>query len=787
MKKYGHFDAENREYVITNPRTPFPWMNYIYNDEYYALLSHTGGGYSFHISARDKRLLRYRLNNVPMDRPGRYVYIQDRRDSDYWSAGWAPVCKPLARQKFESRHGMGYSRLLSNYRDISSELTYLVPRADNLELWWLRLENKGRSKRRLRLYNYAEWCLWGAENDMHNFQWTYNIGNAYYREGIIHHETMKGSGNYAFLGTSRRPSSHDCDREHFIGPNNCEADPRALERGECFKSIGNGGNPVAVLQHDVELAAGKSLDLVYVLGTGANAAEGKRLVKKYSSAAMAKKVLAEVRERWAARIGRLQVETPDPEAALVLNQWHPYQAYTTFEVSRGPSIYEGGIGRGMGFRDSSQDILGVTHNAKPERVEKLMRELAGIQFSRGDAMHQFFRSIGGGPATGDGRGYSDDQLWLIIAVTQYLKETGNFAFLKEKIKWADGGEAPLLTHLQKAVDFSYKTVGSKGIPLSGLADWNDCLNLKGPRNDGQTVMVAHQLCYVSGLLADLYEHLGDKARAATLRKKSAKMARQVNKVAWDGAWYVRAWQDNGQVMGSKRSPKGKIFLNAQTWAVMAGVADVKRARQVMDSARKHLGTKYGLMLLQPCYEGLDGNIGGMTTFVKNVKENGGIFCHTNPWAVIAETKLGRGDRAYEYYRNITPAVFQNMQDLHVAEPYVHCQSICGAGRHDFGRGRNSWLTGTAAWNYVAATQYIFGLRPEYAGLRIDPCLPAKWQGFSARRVFRGCTYDIRVKKATGICRGVAEISVDGRRIEGNVLPVFEDGRVHRVEVDIRKV
>jgi len=785
MKEYGHFDAKNREYVITDPRTPFPWMNYIYNDEYYALLSHTGGGYSFHISARDKRLLRYRLNNVPMDRPGRYVYIQERQSGDYWSAGWAPVCKPAKQQKFESRHGMGYSRMLSEYKGVASELTYLVPMTDNLELWWLRLENKGKKKKRLRLYNYAEWCLWGAENDMHNFQWTYNIANAYHREGIIHHETMKGSGNYAFLGTSKRPTSYDCDREAFIGPNNSEANPMALENGACAKSVGNGGNPVAVLQHDIELAPGAKKDLVYVLGTAANPAAGKRLVKKFSKAAVAKKMLADVRGRWTERLEKLQVVMPDADASLVLNQWHPYQAYTTFEVSRGPSIYEGGIGRGMGFRDSSQDIVGVTHNAAPERVERLITELAGIQYKRGDAMHQFFRSIGGGPAMGDGHGYSDDQLWLIIAVTQYLKESGNYKFLKKKIKWADGGKADLLTHLQKAVDFSFRSVGSKGIPLSGFADWNDCLNLKGPRNDGQTVMVAHQLCYVSGLLSDLYDHLDLKAKANALRKRAAKMAKQINRVAWDGGWYVRAWQDNGQVMGSKKSNKGKIFLNAQTWAVISGVADGKRAKTVMDAAKKFLATKHGLMLLHPCYEGLDGNIGGMTTFVKNVKENGGIFCHTNPWAVIAETKLGRGDQAYEYYRNITPAVFQKIQDLHVAEPYVHCQSICGAGRHDFGKGRNSWLTGAAAWNYVAVTQHILGLRPDYAGLRIDPCLPKKWRGYKATRVYRGATYQIEVTKPAGICRGEVSLKVDGKAVSGDILPVFKDGKKHKVRVTIQ--
>ena len=775
--RYGYFDVPNKEYVIERPDTPVPWMNYLYNDEYCALISNNGGGYSFHLSARDKRLLRYRLNNVPVDRPGRYIYIRDEKTKDFWSATWQPVLKDLSEYKTETRHGFGYTRITSTYKEITSETLYVVPIKDNLELWHISLTNRSSSTKTLTLFSYAELCLFFAQNDMINFQYTYNIAQAYEKNNTIHHTTMlESAGHYAFFSADKKFASFDCDRESFIGVYNSEANPKAVLAGKCSGSIANGGNPIAATSMALVLKPGETKTVTYFLGTAPSITAGAKLITAYRKAGAVDKTMRDLENHWKEKLNSLQVKTPDKDINLCLNQWNAYQVHTTFSMSRGPSIYEGGIGRGMGFRDSNQDVLSVIHSV-PQKVKKLITDLAKNMFKDGTAYHQFFRLTG----EGDGKGYSDDPLWIILSATAYVKETGDIKFMNEKVKWADGGTATMYEHLRAPLDYTYKNVGAHQIPCMGFADWNDTLHINGPK-PGESVWVAQFLVKCARDFAELADFLGKPSDARKYRRMADDMAARVNKVCWDGAWYAMAFDGWGTMLGSKKQTDGKVYLNTQTWAVISGVTDAKRGPACMDSVKNYLDSKYGIALMYPGFKHFSPRLGGVSTFPPGLKENGGIFSHANPWAVIAETKLGRADLAMKYYKQLLPTTKDQIQEVHRAEPYIYAQAIASKEHRDFGFARNSWLTGAATWNYVAATQFILGVRPTYSGLLIDPCVPKEWSQYEVTRKFRGTVYQILIKNPKHVSQGVKSIILNGKKVSGNIIPPQRSKVVQKVEV-----
>lgn len=779
--KYGYFDDKNKEFVITRPDTPTPWINYLGCDEYCALMSNTAGGYSFHRDPKNKRITRFRYNNVPVDRPGRYIYLRDSSSGDFWSATWQPVLKGKD-YKYECRHGMGYTVIKSKYKGISTEATYFVPLGENLEFWALKVKNDSGKSRDIKLFTYIEFCLWKAEMDMVDFQYTLNIASAVNDGNLIFHQTSyapkAGRFGLAYFGCNKKISGFDCDRETFIGQYHSESDPVVVENGKSSNSIASGGNPIASVSVDLTLKAGETKEIIFMLGVAETKEDAKDTYRKYLDEKTVYKKLADLKTYWADYLGHYHVETPDEDVNSMVNIWNQYQCRTTFNWSRSASYYEAGIGRGMGFRDSNQDTLGVVH-AIPQRVRTRIAELASNQFKNGSSYHKFFPLT----KTGEKGGYSDDPLWLILAVSAYVKETGDVDFLHEKVKYIDGAPVPMYEHLKKAIDFVLSEKGPQGFVKMRFADWNDCLNLGTDNEVAETTWVPQLLYFGIQEFLEMASFLdrNDDCEKYTEIAKAVKS--NFNKKAWDGKWFIRGIDKNGDPVGSAKSKEGgMIDLLPQAWAVMSGIADREKSVACMDSLKKLLDTEYGIMLITPPYTEYHEKLGAVTTFAPGLKENGGIFCHSNPWAMIAETMLGRGETAFKYYKTILPPTKNRIADIHLTECYIYSQFITGTGNMNFGRARNSWLTGTAAWNLVAVTQYILGVRPDYNGLVIDPCIPAGWKSFGVRRMFRGAIYDIKVTNPKKVQKGVKSLAVDGMKVEGNVVPVFGDKKVHKVEV-----
>ena len=779
--KYGHFDDKAKEFVITRPDTPTPWINYLGCDEYCALMSNTAGGYSFHKDPKDKRISRFRYNNVPVDRPGRYIYLRDETSGDYWSATGQPVTKEKGYQ-YECRHGMGYTTIKSKYSGISTEANYFVPLGENMEFWALKITNNSGKARKIKIFTYLEFCLWHAEMDSTDFQYTLNIASAVNEGNVIFHQTgyapKFGRLGLAYFGCNKKISGYDCDREDFMGKYRSESNPEAVSRGKSFNSTASGGNPIASVSLTVSLSKGETKDVVFSLGVAETKEEARKTYSKYLKETDVYKKLEELKTYWAKYLGHYHAETPDPEVNSMVNIWNQYQCRTTFNWSRFASYYEAGIGRGMGFRDSNQDTLGVVH-AIPKRVRARIIELAQNQFKNGSSYHKFFPLT----KTGEKGGYSDDPLWLVMSTAAYVKETGDMAFLDEKIKFIDGEPVSMYEHLKRSIDFVLSEKGLQGFVKMRFADWNDCLNLGMGNEVAETTWVP-QLLYLEIqeflTIANLLERAGDYEKYSEI---AAGIKENFNKKAWDGKWYIRGIDKYGQPVGSAKCKEGgNIDLLPQAWAVMSGIAEGVRGLTCMDSVKSLLDTEYGIMLIDPPYTEYDEKLGAVSTFAPGLKENGGIFCHSNPWAMIAETILGRGETAYKYYKTILPPTKNKMADIHLTECYIYSQFITGKSNPNFGRARNSWLTGTAAWNFVAISGYILGVRPDYNGLVIDPCIPKKWKSFKVKRVFRSATYEIDVKNPRGVNKGVKSLLVDGMKIEGNVAPVFNDGLVHKVEV-----
>ena len=797
--KFGYFDDRNREYVITRPDTPLPWINYLGSEAYFGIISNTAGGYSFYRDARLRRLTRYRYNNAPFDSGGRYIYLRDNESGRFWSPSWQPTRH--AMDEYACRHGMGYSIIGSTYERIHAETLYFVPLGENLEIWQLTVTNRGKKPRRLSVFSSVEFCLWDAQDDSTNFQRNFSIGQVEVDREVIYHKTeyRERRNHFAYFACSRKLAGYDTQRDLFLGAYRGWESPAAVERGRSFNSVAHGWAPIGSHHVTVNLKAGETRRIIFVLGYHENpVAEkfdppgsqtiNKRTVRptieKYLKPAVVDAAFTSLRQYWDRLLGVFQAGTPDPHTNRMVNIWNAYQCMATFNMSRSASFYESGIGRGLGFRDSTQDLLGFVHMV-PERSRERVLDLASTQLESGGAYHQYQPLTKRGN-NDIGSDFNDDPLWLIIGVAAYLRETGDWSILDVPVPYdnAPGSETPLYEHLVRSLRYTLARLGPHGLPLIGRADWNDCLNLNcfsdtpgqsfqtTTNKDGkvaESVFIGGQFVLAARELAEIARRRGLDSEVRSYLDAAARMEGTVLTQGWDGEWFLRAYDDSGSKVGSRECAEGKIFIEPQGFCVMAGLGlEDGKARKALDSVRKLLATPHGIMLQQPAYSQYYLNLGEISSYPPGYKENAGIFCHNNPWIMIAETMLGNGDRAFDYYQRINPSARERIGGIHRCEPYVYAQMIAGKDAPAHGEAKNSWLTGTAAWNYYAVTQSILGIRPTFDGLMVAPVVPASWKGFKARRVFQGVTYDIVVRrKGKG---NTVHMKVDGSAIEGNLIP-----------------
>ncbi len=809
--RYGYFDDRQREYVITRPDTPLPWINYLGCEAYFGIISNTAGGYSFYRDARLRRITRYRYNNVPFDYGGRYIYIRDNLSGKFWSPTWQPTRNAL--ENYICRHGMGYTVIASTCQGIEAEIRYFVPLGETLEIWQLTLLNRRAEPAALSVFSSIEFCLWDAWDDATNFQRNFSTGQVEVEEGVIYHKTeyRERRNHFAFFACSEELAGFDTQRDVFLGPYRGWDNPAAVERGASFNSIAYGWAPIGSHHVKLTLEPGGKKQIIFVLGYHENPKDQKfdppesqtinkrnvrPIIARYLQQDAVEEAFAALRAYWDRLLGTFQVETPDVHTNRMVNIWNAYQCMVTFNMSRSASFFESGIGRGLGFRDSNQDLLGFVHMA-PERARERILDLAATQLESGGAFHQYQPlTKRGNDAIGSN--FNDDPLWLVLSVTAYIKETGDWSILDEKVVYENrpGTEQPLYEHLQRSLRYTLERLGPHGLPLIGRADWNDCLNLNcfsdEPGESFQTTTnkdgkVAESV-FIAGLFVLAAKEMAALARARGLSdeaqrylEEAARMEAVVLEHGWDGEWFLRAYDDFGRKVGSHECEEGKIFIEPQGFCVMAGIGlHDGRAQRALDSVNKYLATPHGIILQQPAYSRYYLHLGEISSYPPGYKENAGIFCHNNPWIIIAETMVGNGARAYDYYMRINPSAREEISDLHRCEPYVYAQMIAGRDAPTHGEAKNSWLTGTAAWNYVAITQWILGIRPTYEGLQIAPVIPPHWDGFRARRVFRGVVYNIEVKRAGE--GNQVELTVDGRSLEGNIVPLPASGQG---EVDVK--
>jgi cellobiose phosphorylase len=796
--QFGHFDDANREYVITRPDTPLPWINYLGCQAYFGIISNTAGGYSFYRDARLRRITRYRYNNVPFDFGGRYIYLRDEESGEFWSPSWQPTRHEA--ENYSCRHGMGYSTIGSTYRGIAASTRYFVPLDENLEIWQFTVTNHRQTPATLSAFSCIEFCLWDAQDDATNFQRNFSTGQVEIEDGVIYHKTeyRERRDHFAYFACSRQPAGFDTQREAFLGPYRGWDKPIAVERGAATNSVAHGWAPIGSHQVKLTLQPGESQQIVFLLGYHENPQNDKfdppgsqtinrktvkPVIAKYLDPAQADAAFAKLRAYWDGLLGILEVKTPDPHTDRMVNIWNAYQCMATFNMSRSASFYESGIGRGLGFRDSNQDLLGFVQ-MDPARARERIVDLASTQLPSGGAYHQYqpLTKRGNNDVGGN---FNDDPHWLIIGVAAYLKETGDWSILDEPVPYDNepGSERPLYEHLQRSFRYTLERLGPHGLPLIGRADWNDCLNLNcfsdTPGQSFQTTTnkegkVAESV-FIAGLfvlagkeLAAIAQRRGLAKEAESYLAESAKMDGVIHKHGWDGEWFLRAYDDFGHKIGSKECKEGQIFIETQGFCVLAGIGlNDGLAQKALDSVRTHLATEHGIVLQQPAYSQYYLNLGEISSYPPGYKENAGIFCHNNPWVIIAETQVGNGDAAHDYYSRINPSAREAISDVHRCEPYVYSQMIAGRDAPSFGEAKNSWLTGTAAWNYYAITQWILGIRPAFDGLQIAPVIPQSWPGFEATRKFRGVTYRIHVKRE-GPGNHVA-LSVDGKPVQGDIV------------------
>ena len=805
--QYGFFDDKRKEYVIETPATPMPWINYLGSQEFFSLISNTAGGYCFYRDAKLQRILRYRYNNVPADVGGRFFYIKEE-DKAPWSPTFHPVDRSL--DSYRCRHGMGYTVFETEKDGLYAELTFLVPIGENCEVQRVRLTNRSAETKRFRFTAAVEWCLWNTVDDATNFQRNLNIGELEVEGSAIYHKTeyRERRNHYAYYGVNAPIAGYDTDRDHFLGTFGTFARPQAILSGKTGDFVAHGGAPMAGLALDVTLAPGEERGFVFVLGYGKNPRDRKfltpgvirkdtayRVLKKFSTDTSVENALTELAEYWDKLLGVYTLESGDEKLNRMVNIWHQYQCMVTFNMSRSASYFESGTGRGMGFRDSCQDLLGFVHMA-PERARERIIDIASIQWADGSTYHQYQPLTKRGN-NDVGSGFNDDPLWLVACTYAYISETGDFSILEHPTPFDNvpGSEAPLMEHLRRSVRYTMNHKGPHGLPLIGRADWNDCLNLNcfseepgesfqttGPSEGpvAESVFIGGMFVLYGKQYASLCRYAGLDNEAAEVEAATAEMEAAVKTAGWDGDWFVRAYDAYGNAVGSHTCDEGQIFIEPQGMCVMAGIGtDDGKAVRALDSVRQRLLGKYGVELLAPCYTVYHKELGEITSYPPGYKENGSIFCHNNPWISIAETVVGRGENAFDIYRRTCPVYQEEHSDIRRVEPYVYAQTVAARASYDEGAARNSWLTGTAAWTFVNISQYILGVKPTPAGLRIDPCLPGALEEYSVRRRYRGAAYHIHVVQT-----GTYSLRVDGENVAGNLIPMKDGKKKYHVEVTV---
>lgn len=790
--QYGHFDDLHREYVITNPQTPFPWINYLGNEDFFGLISNTAGGYNFYKDAKFRRITRYRYNSVPMDNGGRYFYIKD--GDTIWNPGWKPCKTPL--DQYECRHGMNYTRITGEKDGVRASVLHFVPLGVRAEIQRMTITNLSANTKHLKLFSYAEWCLWNAATDGENFQRNLSTGEVEIELQsdftALYHKTeyKERRDHYAYYAVNCAVQGYDTDRESFMGLYNGFSEPQTVLNGAPTNSLAHGWSPIASHYIELSLAAGESRDLIFVMGYEENPQDQKfalsngeitslgvrdhhiinkvrahEVIRRFATVEAVDASFAELNALWNELLSKYQVESPDERLNRMVNIWNQYQCMVTFCMSRSASFFESGIGRGMGFRDSNQDLVGFVHQI-PSRARQRIIDIASTQFPDGGCYHQYQPLTKRGN-NDIGGGFNDDPMWLIFGTTAYIRETGDFSILDEMVPWDNqaGSEVSMMEHLRISFDHVINNVGPHGLPLIGRADWNDCLNLNcfsmdpnesfqttGNKTEGskaESLMIAGLFVYCGRQYVDLCRERGLIQEAERADQHIQAMCQAVEQYGWDGEWYLRAYDFDGNKIGSKDNIEGKIFIESQGWCAMARIgADKQMPEQALDSALKWLDCEHGMVLNYPAYTTYHLEMGEQSTYPAGYKENGGIFCHNNPWIIIAQTEAGRGNDAWNLYCKIAPAWIEDQQ-LHKVEPYVYCQMVAGKEAAKPGEGKNSWLTGTAAWNWLAITQHILGVRPTYEGILVDPCIPADLKEYTVKRKWRDAEYVIIVKNPEG--------------------------------------
>jgi cellobiose phosphorylase len=796
--KFGYFDDLNREYVINTPQTPYPWINYLGTDDFHSIISNTSGGYSFYKDARLRRITRFRYNNVPVDDGGKYFYIKE--DDSIWSPGWKPVKTELDR--YECRHGLSYTRITGELNGLEAAVTYFVPLEETVEIQKLVLSNKTGSKKKFKLFSFVEWNLWNALDDMTNFQRNFSTGEVEIKGSAIYHKTeyRERRNHFAFYSVNSDIDGYETDRDTFLGAGNGFDSPVVVKNGKTENSEAHGWSPCASHMIEIELKPGESKSLIFLLGYIENEVDRKweskgvinkekaeKLIDQFSDVKEVDRALEKIILYWDDLLSVYSLKHKDRKLERMVNTWNPYQCMITFQMSRSASYFESGIGRGMGFRDSNQDLLGFVHLIPGKARERIL-DIAATQLEDGGAYHQYqpLTKKGNNEIGGN---FNDDPLWLIGSTVAYIKESGDFSILDESVPFDndDSKAESLFEHLKRSFYHVVNNLGPHKLPLIGRADWNDCLNLNcfstNPDESFQTtenreggvaesVFIAGMFVYYGKEFVELCEHTGRADIARESKKHIQNMVETINQHGWDGEWFLRAYNHFGEPVGSAGCEEGKIFIEPQGFCVMAGIGlDDGKAEKSMKSVKKHLDCKYGIVLNNPPYTEYHVELGEISTYPPGYKENGGIFCHNNPWIMIAETILGNGDRAFEYYSKIAPSYLEEISDLHKTEPYVYSQMIAGKDAFKPGEAKNSWLTGTAAWNYYAISRYILGIHPEYEGLKIDPVIPSEWKEYRISRIFRNKKFNIHILNPEGKNKGVRSVKVNGKEILGNLVPV----------------
>ena len=795
--QYGHFDNEKREYVIDRVDLPVSWTNYLGVKDLCVVVNHTAGGYMFYQSPEYHRVTRFRGNAVPMDRPGHYVYLRDAKDGDYWSISWQPVGKPLDQAKYTCRHGMSYTTYECDYKGIKASQTLMVPMDDAVELWDVRLKNTTDKERRISVFSYCEFSFHHIMIDNQNFQMSLYCAGSSYDENIIEYDLFYEEFGYQYFTSNVTPDGFDCLRDSFLGAYRTEDNPIAVEHGTCSGSHELGNNHCGSLQKDLVLAPGEEVRLIFMLGEG-NREAGKKIREKYSDMANVDAAYAQLKDYWENKFAQLQIRTPNEGMNTLINTWNLYQAEVNIMFSRFASFIEVGGRTGLGYRDTAQDAMTIPHS-NPEKCRQRIVELLRGLTNKGYGLHLFspewfdpdakkekkkpFKSPTVIPTVnandivyGLEDACSDDALWLVPSIIEYIKETGDAGFADETVTYADGGEGTVYEHMKRILDFSAEQVGATGICKGLRADWNDCLNLGG----GESAMVSFLHYWAICHFLQLAEYLGRTEDVEKYQAMRERVGNVCNRELWDKEWFIRGITKNGKKIGTSEDAEGKVHLESNAWAVLSGAADVEKGKRAMDSVDKYLFTPYGILLNAPSYTVPNDDIGFVTRVYPGLKENGSIFSHPNPWAWAAECVLGRGDRAMKFYNALCPYYQNNMIEIRQSEPYSYCQFVVGRDHTAFGRARHPFMTGSGGWAYFSATRYMLGIRPDFEHLTIDPCIPADWKEFSAVRRWRGAEYDIHVENPDGVMKGVQELYLDGEKVER--IPVMAQGSRHDVRV-----